>query len=55
MDGKEKRKRETSERVKGKATRDPDGVQCHAAGLGNVQGRIGVIAARLSLFCLQMS
>ena len=48
MDG-EKKKRsqrdDSDERVKGKATRDPDGVRCHAA-LETYRG--GVNAGRLS-------
>ena len=45
MGKKEKERDDSDERVKGKATRDPDGVRCHAA-LETYRG--GVNAGRLS-------
>ena len=56
MGKKEKERDDSDERVKGKATRDPDGVRCHAALETYRGGRAGgVNAGRGSLARLQIS
>ena len=57
MGKKEKERDDSDERVKGKATRDPDGVRCHAAALETYRGGRagGVNAGRGSRARLQIS
>ena len=56
MGKKEKERDDSDERVKGKATRDPDGVRCHAALETYRGGRAGgVNAGRGSRTRLQIS